>query len=85
MASELLQVFSLNRGLLFSTLQLCSTDDLSVLKTFKTERPVNSASISPLKEHVVLGGGQEAKDVTMTAGKAGKFDAKFFHVVRLEI
>jgi translation initiation factor 3 subunit I len=34
------------------------------LKTYKTDRPVNSAAISPIKDHVVLGGGQEAIEVT---------------------
>ncbi|CAF0970061.1 unnamed protein product [Rotaria sp. Silwood1] len=33
---------------------------LKHLKTYKTERPINSAEISPLKDHVLLGGGQEA-------------------------
>jgi len=33
------------------------------MKTYQTDRPVNSAAISPLKEHVVLGGGQEAIEV----------------------
>ena len=37
---------------------------MELLKTYKTERPVNSASISPLFDHVVLGGGQEAMDVS---------------------
>jgi len=30
---------------------------------------------------VVLGGGQNAMDVTTTAAQAGKFDARFFHVI----
>lgn len=30
---------------------------------------------------MVLGGGQEAMDVTTTAAQAGKFDARFFHVI----
>ena len=30
---------------------------------------------------VVLGGGQEAAEVTTTASKAGKFQARFFHLV----
>ncbi len=47
-----------------------------------TERPVNSAAISPLYDHVVLGGGQEAMEVTTTSSKAGKFDARLcFHVL----
>lgn len=60
---------------------LWDADTLEVLKTYKTERPVNSASISPLFEHVVLGGGQDAMDVTTTSTRIGKFDARFFHMV----
>ena len=29
----------------------------------------------------MLGGGQEARDVTTTSSKDGKFDARFFHMV----
>ena len=69
---------------MFLTL-LCSmlfdTDTLECLKTFVTERPVNSASISPLYDHVVLGGGQDAMDVTTTSTRIGKFEARFFHLV----
>lgn len=54
---------------------------LEVKKTYKTDRPVNSAAISPIKPHVVLGGGQEAMDVTTTSTRIGKFDARFYHKV----
>ena len=30
---------------------------------------------------VVLGGGQEAREVTKTTTKAGKFDARFYHMI----
>jgi len=64
-----------------STAKLWDMDKLENKKTYKTERPVNSASISPTKHHVVLGGGQEAMDVTTTSTKIGKFDARFFHLI----
>jgi len=63
------------------TAKLYDLDDLEVIKSFRSERPVNSASISPIRDHVVLGGGQEAMEVTTTHGKQGKFDAKFYHIV----
>ena len=47
---------------------------------YKTEKPVNSAAISPLKDHVLLGGGQEAVDAALYS-KSGKFEARFFHLV----
>ncbi|KAH7975536.1 hypothetical protein HPB52_003032 [Rhipicephalus sanguineus] len=34
-----------------------------------------------LTSEVVLGGGQEAMDVTTSSVKAGKFDARFFHLI----
>lgn len=64
-----------------ATAKLFDSESLMCLKTYKTERPVNSAAISPILEHVVLGGGQEAMEVTTTSTKAGKFDSRFFHLV----
>jgi len=64
-----------------TTAKLWDMDQLENKKTYKTERPVNSAAISPNKDHVVLGGGQEAMDVTTTSTKIGKFDARFFHLI----
>jgi translation initiation factor 3 subunit I len=64
-----------------TTAKLFDADTLSCLKTYKTERPVNSAAISPIYDHVVLGGGQEAMDVTTTSTRSGKFDSRFFHLV----
>ncbi|KAL1518246.1 hypothetical protein ABEB36_001895 [Hypothenemus hampei] len=63
------------------TAKLFDAETLMLLKTYKTERPVNSAAISPIAEHVVLGGGQEAMEVTTTSSRAGKFDSRFFHLV----
>lgn len=46
------KLFSLTY-LLFS-MKLYDSSTLDVLKTYKTERPVNSAAISPLLDHVSL-------------------------------
>ena len=35
-----------------ATAKLFITDQLNLIKTYKTERPVNSAAISPLLDHV---------------------------------
>ncbi|KAI0224346.1 Eukaryotic translation initiation factor 3 subunit I [Lamellibrachia satsuma] len=64
-----------------TTAKLFDVYTLKHKKTYKTERPVNSAAISPLKPHVVLGGGQEAMDVTTTSTRIGKFDARFYHLI----
>jgi len=63
------------------TAKLFDIETLQHLKTYATDRPVNSASISPLKDHVVLGGGQEAIEVTQTSSQTGKFEARFFHLI----
>jgi translation initiation factor 3 subunit I len=54
---------------------------LKHMKTYKTDRPINDAVISETKDHVLLGGGQEAMSVTTTSGKVGKFETRFFHLV----
>ncbi|XP_065333112.1 eukaryotic translation initiation factor 3 subunit I [Cloeon dipterum] len=64
-----------------NTARLFDANNLMALKVYKTERPVNSAAISPILDHVVLGGGQEAMDVTTTSTRIGKFDSRFFHLV----
>lgn len=61
--------------------KLFDTESMQVLKMYKTDRPVNSAAISPIRDQVVLGGGQEAMDVTTTSTRTGKFDARFFHTI----
>jgi len=61
--------------------KLFDVRSLEHLKTYRTEYPVNSAVISPIKPHIITGGGQEAMAVTMTDSRAGKFDAHFNHLV----
>ncbi|CAO2589199.1 Eukaryotic translation initiation factor 3 subunit I, partial [Lemmus lemmus] len=63
-----------------NTAKLFDSTSLEHQKTFRTERPVNSAALSPNYDHVVLGGGQEAMDVTTTSTRIGKFEARFFHL-----
>jgi translation initiation factor 3 subunit I len=63
------------------TAKLYDVVELEHLKTYKTDRPVNDAVISETKDHILLGGGQEAMSVTTTSGKVGKFETRFFHLV----
>ena len=63
------------------TARLFDVVDLKHIKTYKTDRPVNDAVISETKDHILLGGGQEAMSVTTTSGKVGKFETRFFHLV----
>lgn len=66
------------------TAALVDVQTLEVLRSYKTGRFVNSAAISPIFDHVVLGGGQDASQVTTTSAKAGGFEARFFHKVYAE-
>lgn len=63
------------------TSKLYDVVDFKHHKTYKTDRPVNDAVISETKDHILLGGGQEAMSVTTTSGKVGKFETRFFHLV----
>ncbi|MBA0865102.1 hypothetical protein Goshw_009003 [Gossypium schwendimanii] len=64
--------------------RLWDTRTLTLIKTYVTERPVNAVAMSPLLDHVVLGGGQDASAVTTTDHRAGKFEAKFFDKILQE-
>lgn len=61
--------------------KLWSFHDLRLLKTYTVDHPVNSAAVSPLFPHILLGGGQEASQVTTTTDRQGKFEGKIFHLV----
>jgi len=51
------------------------------LKTYKTPAPVNHAVISPLFNHVMCAGGQEARDVALRGMKEGNFELKFYQMI----
>lgn len=61
--------------------KLVDTQTLEVMKTYQSTVPVNSAALSPIFDHVLIGGGQEASQVTTTSSRAGKFEARFFHKI----
>lgn len=63
------------------TARLISARDLEVMKTYAADTPLNSATITPKKDFVILGGGQAAMDVTTTAARQGKFEARFYHKI----
>jgi translation initiation factor 3 subunit I len=63
------------------TAKLWDVASMSVLKVYSGDVPFNAAAISPLREHIIAGGGQEAASVTTTAASAGKFETRFFHLV----
>ncbi|EPB75685.1 WD domain, G-beta repeat protein [Ancylostoma ceylanicum] len=63
------------------TAALLDVYTLDHLKQYRSERPVNSACISPIRDHICLGGGEDAMQVTQTAVSAGHFEAKLYHMV----
>ncbi|MFH4974879.1 hypothetical protein AB6A40_001588 [Gnathostoma spinigerum] len=63
------------------TARLFDARTLDCLKIYKAERPVNSAAISPTRDHVALGGGEEAMKVTQTVLSSGHFEAKLYHMI----
>ncbi|GAA5971815.1 hypothetical protein JCM3765_003507 [Sporobolomyces pararoseus] len=54
---------------------------LTLIKTYTGEPPLNSAAIVPGKPYVLMGGGQEAMNVTTTGARHGHFEVRFFHRV----
>lgn len=65
-------------GSLDKSAKLWDIRTLTIIKTYVTAAPVNAVAMSPILNHVVLGGGQDAVNVTMTDHRAGKFEAKFY-------
>lgn len=66
----------------------CSTlidvETFEILKVYKADAPMNTAAITPKKNFVILGGGQEARNVTTTAESQGKFEARFYHKIFID-
>ncbi|PWN99768.1 putative TIF34-translation initiation factor eIF3, p39 subunit [Tilletiopsis washingtonensis] len=63
------------------TSKLIDTKSLSILKTYTTATPLNSAAIHPTRPYVIIGGGQDAMNVTTTSARQGRFEARFWHKV----
>ncbi|OBA23703.1 WD40 repeat-like protein [Metschnikowia bicuspidata var. bicuspidata NRRL YB-4993] len=63
------------------TAVILDVDTLEILKVYKADAPMNTAAITPRKNFVILGGGQEARNVTTTLESQGKFEARFYHKI----
>lgn len=61
--------------------KLWDVKDFKVIRQFPSDRPLNTAAISPIMNHVIIGGGQEAISVTTTAAAMGHFEVDFLHMV----
>ncbi|KAJ1831032.1 translation initiation factor eIF3 subunit, partial [Coemansia sp. RSA 2708] len=58
------------------TARLFETNTLDPLKMYKSNTNVNTATMTPTQELVILGGGQSASEVTTTSSRQGKFEAR---------
>jgi len=61
--------------------KILDVNRLQILKTYVADTPLNTAAITPRKDFVILGGGQDAMNVTQTSSRQGKFEARFYHKV----
>lgn len=62
------------------TSKLLDSKTLKTVATYTYNAPVNDSHLSPRADHVVVGGGVEAVDVTTTKGDS-KFAVNFYHAV----
>jgi len=63
------------------TAKLWDTRTCDPIKTYDVGRPLNAAATSPLMNHIILGGGESAVDVTTTQATTDQFKIRFFHSI----
>lgn len=68
--------------------KLLNPETLKTVREFHYDKPCRSATISPLfdsqefqKFHMIMAGGQDAKDVTTTDASAGGFEMKIHSII----
>eukprot|EP01085_Mycamoeba_gemmipara_P002113 Mycagemm_TRINITY_DN10032_c0_g1::TRINITY_DN10032_c0_g1_i1::g.2113::m.2113 type:complete len:165 gc:universal TRINITY_DN10032_c0_g1_i1:689-195(-) len=64
-----------------TTAKILDTRTLKVMKIYEAEKAVNAAAISPLMPHIILGGGQDAAEVTTTHSRTGNFQTRFYNLI----
>jgi len=63
------------------TSKLFDTRSQDEIKLYETGRPINAAHVSPLMDHIIVGGGERAEDVTLTAMTTDQFKVRFYHSI----
>jgi len=63
------------------TAKLWDTRTVQCVNVYDVGRPLNAASISPLMDHVIMGGGERAEDVTRTGATSEQFKVRFYHSI----
>lgn len=66
------------------TARLYDVATWTLLKTYNSDKPVNTAAMHPYLNTLVIAGGQHARDVTTTGAEKGLFDVEFMHTVYQE-
>jgi len=95
------EIFTINITRDFTMLFTCSRDGsckllhpetFDEIRSYHFEFPCRNASVSPLYEaednqkfHVLLCGGQDAKDVTTTGASKGGFEMKLYNIIYNEL
>jgi translation initiation factor 3 subunit I len=60
---------------------LINVESLEIIKTYESDRPLNTGAISPILNHTVLAGGQDKHAVTLTGTSEGQFEIQFWHTI----
>jgi len=63
------------------TAKLWDSRTVEPVKTYEVGRPLNAAAISPLMNHVIMGGGESAMEVTLSQQTTEQFKVRFYHSV----
>lgn len=61
------------------TAKLLDPRTLQTIQTYQSDYPVNDASVSPISDHVIIGGGIDAQEAARTA--TGGFSIRFHHKI----
>lgn len=60
---------------------LVDTKSLQVIRIYSADKPLNTAVMAPLKDHILLGGGQDSRDVATKRADEATFDIMLVHKV----
>jgi len=61
--------------------KLWDTRTYQCVNVYEVGRPLNAASLSPLMDHIIMGGGERAEDVTQTGATSEQFKVRFYHTI----
>jgi translation initiation factor 3 subunit I len=66
------------------TARLFDARTLKPIRTYRADRPLRAAALSPSMAYVIAGGGQDADSVTTTGARSGRFETLVFECVLQE-